>query len=654
MLPKNVLYYGKEEPLPEQRELRAGPLSLVYEEGDLRYVKLGDREILRRVYVAIRDRNWDTIPPVLSNVQMNIAADSFRITYDVENKQGDIDFFWQGTITGDAHGTITFAMDGVARSTFLRNRIGFCILHPIRECAGQPCSVEKVDGTVEQGTFPKYISPHQPFVDMRAISHEVAPGVWAEVRFTGDTFEMEDQRNWTDASYKTYCTPLSLPFPVEVKKGTEISQSVTLSLKGEVPEPRAESRGAGLTFSLGQSPSGPLPRIGLGVASHGQPLSQKELARLKALNLSHLRVDLNLSQPDYESALRRAAAEASALGVPLEIALTLSDAAADELKGLVTVLEQASSRGPAHGVRPTVCTWLIFHVAEKSTTEKWVNLARKYLTRYDPEARIGAGTNAFFAELNRGRPPVGMLDLVSYSINPQVHAFDNASLVETLEAQASTVESARQFCGGLPLVVSPVTLKMRFNPNATGPEPEPGPGELPWQVDERQMSLFGAGWTAGSLKYLLESSVYSITYYETTGWLGVMETEKGSPLPDKFRSLPGSVFPLFHVLADVGEFAGGQVIPTTSSDTLQVDGLAVRKDGKTRAILANLSPEPQQVTVQNLGRRVRVRRLNETNAEEAMLSPEDFRAGEGETLQTSGGVLELSLLPYAIARIDTV
>ena len=33
-LPKQVLYYGKDEPLPEQRHLRAGPLALVYEAGD--------------------------------------------------------------------------------------------------------------------------------------------------------------------------------------------------------------------------------------------------------------------------------------------------------------------------------------------------------------------------------------------------------------------------------------------------------------------------------------------------------------------------------------------------------------------------------------------------------------------------------------------
>ena len=59
----NVARYGREQDLPEQRELRTGPLRMIFEQGDLRYVRLGDREILRRVYVAIRDRNWATVHP---------------------------------------------------------------------------------------------------------------------------------------------------------------------------------------------------------------------------------------------------------------------------------------------------------------------------------------------------------------------------------------------------------------------------------------------------------------------------------------------------------------------------------------------------------------------------------------------------------------
>jgi hypothetical protein len=644
-LPDRVLYYGFDGPLPEQIPLRAGPLTLVYEAGDIRYIRLGDREILRRLYVAVRDRNWGTVVPRLANLDMKIARESFRISYEAENKQGEIDFFWRGTITGDEGGNIRFTMEGVGRSTFLRNRIGFCVLHPVRECAGQSCTVEQVDGNVINGIFPLYISPHQPFSDMRTISHEVALSLTAEVRMEGDNFEMEDQRNWTDASYKTYCTPLRLPFPVEVQSGTNISQSVALKLKGTIPSFDSDSRAEGIVFTIRGAGAVPLPRFGLGMASHGQPLSSRALGRLRALNLSHLRTDLHLSRPDIEDQLRRATDEARELGLPLEIAIFLTDSAERELHRLRPLLAQ---------LKPAVTRWLVFHVTETSTTEKWIKLARQLLADYDPKAEVGAGTNANFAELNRGRPPTALLDCVSYSINPQVHAFDNASLAENLEAQGATVETARQFTGKAHLIVSPVTLKRRFNAVATGPEPEPAPGELPTQVDVRQMSLFGAGWTLGSIKYLVEGGIHSVTYYETTGWRGVMETDQGSPVPGTFRSLPGGVFPLYHVLADMGEFTGGDVLPSVSSAPLKVVGMVLKKCNKQRILIANLTETEQKVRIEGaaLGKALRLRSLDAKNAQVAMTSPESFRLEWRAPVATSARGIEVRLLPFALVAIE--
>jgi hypothetical protein len=305
-LPKSVLYYGKTDSPPEPLQLRAGPLSLLFESGDLRHIRLGQREILRRVYVAVRDHNWGTVRPVLSNIQMDIGPDSFRISYDVDNQQDDIDFFWRGLITGDAQGTITFSMDGQARSTFRRNRLGFCVLHPM-ECAGAPCRIEHVDGSVSESHFPQYIAPQQvidrlikpvaPFEEMQAITYQVQPNLWVELRFEGDIFEMEDQRNWTDASYKTYCTPLRLPFPVEILAQTKIRQAITLRLIGASPDEPVETSEPKITLTIGTAPAALLPRLGLEVAGHGQPLTPLEVDRLKALNLAHLRVDLRLFEP---------------------------------------------------------------------------------------------------------------------------------------------------------------------------------------------------------------------------------------------------------------------------------------------------------------------------------------------------------------------
>ena len=225
---------------------------------------------------------------------MDVQADAFRIRYDVENHQDDIHFVWHGEITGEADGTIRFSMDGVAQSTFLKNRIGFCILHPA-DIAGARCRVEHIDGTSEAAILPVLLVPDQPllpFAEMAGMAHEVTPGVWAEVRFTGDIFEMEDQRNWTDASYKTFSTPLRLPYPVEVSKGTRIAQTVTLALRDERIDQRVEFTSAteSPTFAIdAAASSSPLPPIGLGMASHGAPLTSTEISRLGALNLRHLR-----------------------------------------------------------------------------------------------------------------------------------------------------------------------------------------------------------------------------------------------------------------------------------------------------------------------------------------------------------------------------
>ncbi|MFN8440936.1 MAG: hypothetical protein U0175_09210 [Caldilineaceae bacterium] len=498
---KQVLYYGSDRPLPTQQPLRAGPLTAIFEAGDLRYIRLGEREVLRRLYWAVRDRNWGTPPLTLSNLEIHSGADFFSIQYDAICQQGDIDFRSKATIQGDTTGEIRFGFSGVAHSNFYRNRLGFCVLHPML-VAGAPARITHVDGGVEEQRLPLHIAsqlvingeikPVIPFNEMRSLAHEISPGHWAEVSFEGEIFEMEDQRNWTDASFKTYCIPLRLPFPVEVKAGTTIAQSITLRLlsddklgsKSKVAK-QSVSRPSPINVVVDSTLRQPLPKIGLGVASHEQPLNQREIQRLQRLNLAHLRLDLPLFQTGYESKLKRAITEANALGVKLEIALHLSDHAQHELNGL---------RGLLSELQPPVATWLIFHQKEKVTTPGWVTMARQTLADYSPTTLIGAGTNIYFTELNSRRPSaeaLAAMDVVAWSINPQVHAFDNSSLVETLAAQAVTATSARQFCGDRPLLVTPITLQPRFNPNATVLNRNPKQANCP-RKSMRQMSLFGA------------------------------------------------------------------------------------------------------------------------------------------------------------------
>ena len=79
------------------------------------------------------------------------------------------------------------------------------------------------------------------------------------------------------------------------------------------------------------------------------------------------------------------------------------------------------------------------------------------------------------------------------------------TMTENLQTHKYVVESCREFAGRKSMHVGPVTLKTRQNPNATSRVPElVGSEALPTYVDSRQLSLYAAGWTMGSFKYLAD------------------------------------------------------------------------------------------------------------------------------------------------------
>lgn len=633
---------GSGLPPAESHRLRAGPLEMEFTEGDLRYIRLGNREIIRRWYVAVRDRNWGTVPARLSELKIDRSADSFQVTYRAEHRQGPIHFVWHARIQGDPSGEIAFSLDGQARSSFEKNRIGFCVLHPIHECAGLPCRLEHGNGTVEHTSFPKFIAATNPFQDLVTLAYPVDSSRSAELRFEGDLFETEDQRNWIDASFKTFCTPLRLPFPVTVSAGTEIRQAVRLRLvKSATTDP---------TPSLLSEPTGyarRLPRIGLCGAIPSRRLDERELSLLRVLRPAHLRVDVDLASPEGLARLDCERANAEAIGAPLELAWTVSNRAEEELSAVAKFLQIS---------RPAVCRCLIFHASEWSTTARWIELARRILGEWDSRAAIFSGTTANFREWNASPPPFDLLDGICYSVQPQEHAFDNASLIENCAAIADTVHSARRLCGSLPIAVTPVTLRKRVNPYATGPSPPTSEDQLPLTVDPRQMSLFAAGWTLGAIRYLAEAEAASATFYETVGWRGVCEASAGAPQPDLFPSRPGMAFPLFHVLADVNEIADespqAKTSPCPNAEPLRWEGIMLTHDRGQTILIANQTATRQVSSLGNWRPGTRVRTLDQTTFDRAASDPLGFRGWRQPYDPAGGGALEVELLPYAYARID--
>ena len=63
--------------MAETLVLRAGPLRMRLENSELRYLTVAGQEVVRRVYAAVRDRNWGTVPGVLSQLQIAQAETLF-------------------------------------------------------------------------------------------------------------------------------------------------------------------------------------------------------------------------------------------------------------------------------------------------------------------------------------------------------------------------------------------------------------------------------------------------------------------------------------------------------------------------------------------------------------------------------------------------
>jgi D-apionolactonase len=641
------LWYGRDEPPVETRELRAGPLTMILEGADLRYVRLGEIEVLRRLYAAVRDRNWGTVPAELSRFELDARDDSFQLSFDARHAEHDIAFRWRGVLHGSPEGTIEYSLDGVAESDFLYNRIGFCLLHPPGNAA-RPYHARSPEATIRD-RLPDTIGPQHivdglpaplfpPFDELEI---ELENGVSARFDLEGDLFEMEDQRNWTDASFKTYSTPLSLGFPHQASRGQHFAQRVRISLAGAFDPPRSapdEAVRIRLGRPLGRRP----PALGLGMASHGDGLSRREAKRLSALRLDHLRADVKPSAPGWEAELDRATAAAAAVGATLELAVFLGEEPEPALAALAARLD---------GSAISVTRVLVFREGEPTTAAQWITVVRERLRPVLPDARFFGGTNVLFTDLNRFRPDLEPLDGVAYPLNATVHATDDKSVVETMAMHADTVRSARAFCGDLPIAVTPVTFNQRFNPVATGPQPEPAAGELPPQVDPRQCSLLGAGWTLGTLKYLAEGGADSVTYFETTGWRGIMEVEQGSPAPERFPSRPGWVFPMYHVFGDLADWRDGELLEARSSDGLAVEALAMSTP-ELHVLVANLTPRSQRCVMGPLAAAsVTIRRLDEETAAEALEDPEAFRR-RAENAVPKDEELELDLAPFAVLRID--
>ncbi|GGF44868.1 hypothetical protein GCM10011611_59090 [Aliidongia dinghuensis] len=623
-----LAYYGTDEPPAEPRLLAAGLLSAKLIDGNLRDIRYGGREILRAIAYVVRDEDWGTYRPVIEALEIDERPDAFAVRYRArcESPSG-ARLSYRTSIAGRADGSLVFEVEATPLTDFPTNRCGFTVLHPIVGLAGTPVAVEHVDGTVTDGMLPDLIDPAQPFKEIRAITHQAGTGLTATCRMEGDVFEMEDQRNWSDASYKTYVRPLALPWPyVLPAAGVAETQRVSLEIAAPAPVEVRRSDERPVALSLG-APEGAMPCIGLVLTPEETAPTLAASEHLAAIAPQTLLCHFDPTAGHGAAALAgfAAVAQAHAGEIVLECVLPCRMAPAEELANIAALVDTAGLRLDAIAVSPAV---------DRQSTppgSRWPAcppLAEIYQAARAafPGLRLGGGTFAYFTELNRKRPPVELVDFVTHCTCPIVHAADDESVMQSLEALPFITRSVRAIAGaGKPYRVGPSTIAMRHNPYGSRTMPNPDRRRVAMaDADPRQSGLFGAAWLVGYAARMAAAGVEALTLGSLTGPRGLLQGD-------------GNVVPAFHVARDLASLASCRYVPCRSDREDEVLAFAARSaPGETTLLIANLTAAQRRIELPaTVDRPWTVAMLDET--------------GSTPTTSSTG---TLVLKPFAVARLD--
>ena len=215
-----------------------------------------------------------------------------------------------------------------------------------------------------------------------------------------------------------------------------------------------------------------------------------------------------------------------------------------------------------------------------------------------PGVRLGGGMFSYFAELNRKRPPVELLDYVTHTNAPIVHAADDISVMETLEALPYVIDFTRSFIGKkTPYWVGPSSIAARDNPYGAATAANPDNQRICLaDRDPRHRGLFGAAWSLGYIAAFARGGVEAVNLAAATGPRGLLYRPTDTPQP-YFDDVKRGFYPLYHVIAGLAGAAGKKQIAADSALPTKVASVAYRDTAGPVVWLANLTGEKQAVQI---------------------------------------------------------
>lgn len=603
----HFLLYGTHEPEPQPVRLRAGRLAADLLHGNLRTITWNGAEVLRAISYLVRDRDWGTCAPEISDLVVDQSDEAFSVSYRARFTAPDgADLAVHASISASPDGSLDFSAQARSQSGFETNRCGFCILHPVAGVAGKPVTVEHADGSRISTHFPDLIEPWQPFKDIRAITHTVLPGVSLECRMEGDVFEMEDQRNWSDASYKTYVRPLALPWPYMIPAGETATQRILLDIDdSRSPALFQKNDTAAATVITMGAKHGIMPQTGLVITPEEADISAGARALLAGIAPQELLFHFDPAAQHDTTAFRRFAAMAAIHSgtSTLEIALPCKRNFSTELQEIAADMQSADFRPRSVVISPSVDR-------QSTPPGSWwpdcppledIYAAAKQAF---PGIILGGGMLSYFTELNRKRVPSGPLSFITHCTSPIVHAADDLSVMQTLEALPFITRSVRAIYGDKPYRIGPSTIAMRQNPYGSRTMDNPGGQRITMaNRDPRHNGLFACAFVFGYVARVLDAKPECLTFAALTGPFGLI-AGKDEPVAE------GGQRPIAGAIKALASLAGNVWQECTSSNPARVLAFVTGAQENRQLWTINMTGTEQKADITSLHARTGVLTLS--------------------------------------------
>ena len=575
-------------------------------------------EFTKMISFLVRDENWKNYEPDIIDSKITKNLNECLLEYNLKFSDENQKMKLKNTYTiKDNH--ISLKSNGKFLTNFKTNRIGFNLLLPLEGLSGRKIIVQKFNNELFNSYFPEIISPDQPFIKFKKIQFIINNHLSVKIFFKGIDFEMEDQRNWGDQSYKIYSGSLTDPFPYIEKINSNFFQQIDIFFD-EIKEMTNYPINTKNVIETHKGKFSFAPSVGVKINDEDTLQYNPSLS----FNYFYYIYDIvdnieSIQKINFQNK---------------DIFLVIL------VDHLLSVHEQfAIINKSIKNISINIKYLLIvpkIYLNSFQPSGEWPNVpdlddyyfeAKKNF----PKAKIVGGMVTNFTEFNRKKPPIDNIDLFSCSFSPIVHDASNHGIFETPLTLPHLLKTFNAINSDKDIHLGPISLGMHFNPY--GESLVKNTNNLRIEMTDNDMrhdSLLSLVWSIGAYENLLTEKVKYLTFYSLTGYHGIFEID-------------GHKRPLYYFNEVILHFANKKMLHVKKNNNFF--SLCCVDNNKIKYFVANKTNFKQKINLKK-NKSYKGSYLNELNF--YLINQGNF-----SFLNTNNIDCRLNFLPYEVKYIET-